>query len=105
MFEYRQYLYDTSSVAIDSLRKKGYDLDFNILNSRLIESPQDFKIIYIIRYEGESSPEDCSVVYGIECMSTGEKGVYVMGNPASDCSDAAKVLFGIEIEGREISKN
>ncbi len=103
MFENRQYHYASSSVALASLKDKGYEMDFNLSSCRLIESPDDFKIIYIFRYEGESSPADSSIVYGIECISTGEKGVFVMGNPAYDIGGASKVLFDLEIEGRNVS--
>jgi len=100
MFEYRQYLYASSSEALTELKEKGYDLDFNLLQNRLIDFPDDFKIIYVIKYEGESSPEDYSVVYGIECVSTGEKGVFVAGNPCFETSTAIDVINMIEIEGR-----
>ena len=100
MFEYRQYLYASSSEALQQLKEKGYDLDFNLVESRLSEHPNDFKIIYIFRYEGDSSAGDSSYVFGIECVSTGEKGVFVMGNPADDHSEAGRVLIDLEIEGR-----
>lgn len=100
MFEYKQYQYASSSEALLKLKKKGYELDFNILQNRILDYPQDFKIIYIFRYEGESSPEDSSTVYGIECVSSGERGVFVMGNPAYDVSCASDLLHQIEIEGR-----
>ena len=100
MFEYRQYLYASSSEALRQLKEKGYDLDFNLFESRLIEYPSDFKIIYIFRYEGDSSAGDSSYVFGIECISTEEKGVFVMGNPADHNSDATTVLNKLEIEGR-----
>ncbi|WP_322969233.1 hypothetical protein [Faecalibacter sp. LW9] len=100
MFECKQYHYASSSKALSRLKKKGYEVDFNLLQNRILDYPQDFKIIYIFRYEGESSPEDCSTVYGIECVSSGEKGVFVMGNPAYDGSCASNLLHQIEIEGR-----
>jgi hypothetical protein len=103
MFESRQYQYASSSEALSYLKNKGYEIDFNLSESRLIESPCDFRIIYIFRYEGESSPEDSSTVYGIECVSSGEKGVFVMGNPAYDTGGASKVLLDLEIEGRDVA--
>ena len=100
MLEYKQYLYASSSVALKKLKKKGYELDFNLLQNRILDHPRDFKIIYIFRYEGETSPEDSSTVYGIECLSSGEKGVFVMGNPAYDVTNASNMLIQLEIEGR-----
>lgn len=100
MLEHKQYLYASSSEALLKLKKKGYEMDFNINQDRILEHPTDFKIIYIFRYEGDSSAGDSSTVYGIECLSSGEKGVYVMGNPAHDQMKGAEVLNLLEIEGR-----
>jgi len=100
MFEYKQFLYASSSEALFQLKQKGYDIDYNLHRQRILEHPEDFKIIYIFRYEGESSPEDSSSVYGIECLSTGERGVFVMGNPAYDNCSASHLLNIMEIEGR-----
>ena len=100
MFESKQYLYASSSEALKQLKDKGYEIDFNLLQDRILDHPQDFKIIYIFRYEGESSPEDSSTVYGIECLSSDERGVFVMGNPAYDISNASELLYSLEIEGR-----
>lgn len=104
MLENKQFLYETSSEALLQLKRKGYDTDFNILQNRILDYPQDFKIIYIFRYEGESSPDDSSTVYGIECISDGDKGVFVMGNPAYDNNAARDVLNVLEIEGRLTKK-
>lgn len=104
MLESKQFLYESSSEALLQLKKKGYSTDFNILQGRILDHPHDFKIIYIFRYEGESSPEDSSTVYGIECISDGEKGVFVMGNPAYDNGSARDVLHALEIEGRVYKK-
>ncbi|MBF0597955.1 hypothetical protein [Faecalibacter rhinopitheci] len=100
MFEHKQFLYASSSEALIKLKNKGYEMDFNLNQDRILEHPTDFKIIYIFRYEGESSPEDSSTVYGIECLSSGEKGVFVMGNPAHDNSNGSVILNLLEIEGR-----
>ncbi|MBS7334551.1 hypothetical protein [Faecalibacter bovis] len=104
MFESKQFLYASSSEALNQLKKKGYELDFNLLQNRILDNPQDFKIIYIFRYEGESNPEDSSTVYGIECLSSEERGVFVMGNPAYDVSNASNLLYLLEIEGRKNNK-
>jgi len=100
MFEYKQYLYASSSEALSQLKLKGYELDFNLFQHQILDYPGDFKIIYIFRYEGESNPEDSSTVYGIERLSNGDRGVFVMGNPAYDVSSASSVLNVLEIEGR-----
>ena len=105
MFERRQYNYETSSVARRELAKKGYQEDFNLLEGELMDHPHDFRIIYIYRYEGNSNPEDESTVYGIEKISTGEKGVLVAGNLTFAQTNLAEALIHLEIEGRNLYLN
>ncbi len=105
MFERRQYYYETSSVALKELAAKGYHKDFNLFENELIDHPSDFRIIYIYRYEGNSSPEDESTVYGIEKISTGEKGVLVAGSLRVAEHKLAVILIQLEIEGRVYLKN
>ena len=101
MFERRQFNYETSSVALRELAEKGYQEDFNLLESDLIDHPHDFKIIYIYRYEGNSDPDDESSVYGIINNKSNEKGVYVVGNLGTD-DDVDHFLVEIEIKRRTI---
>ena len=100
MFERRQFNYETSCIALRKLAEKGYHKDFNLIQNELLDHPQDFRIIYIYRYEGNSNPGDESTVYGIEKISTGDKGVLVAGNLAIAHNDLATVLIQLEIEGR-----
>ncbi len=100
MFERRQFNYETSSVALRELAEKGYHEDFNLLEGELMDHPHDFRIIYIYRYEGNSNPDDESTVYGIEKISTGDKGVLVAGNLSFSQNDLAKAIIHLEIEGR-----
>ena len=44
---------------------------------RIINSPDNFEIVHVYRYEGETDPGDEATVYGIK-SSTGEKGVFVV---------------------------
>jgi hypothetical protein len=100
MFERRQFNYETSSIALRELAAKGYHKDFNLLERDLMDHPYDFRIIYIYRYDGITNPDDESTVYGIEKISTGDKGVLVAGNLAIVHNDLATVLIQLEIEGR-----
>jgi hypothetical protein len=84
--------YGTVTQALEDLKKKGYLIDFN-LNENCIVSEHgnfgadDFKIVEIYRYEGDSNPEDESAVYAIE-SSSGLKGVLVTsyGTSAEKCT-------------------
>ena len=77
------YAYDTLSEAIDDLKTRGYDLDFN-LAEKCLECPQleasyppsEFEVKEVYRFEGISNPDDMSVVYAIE-SNDGKKGTLV----------------------------
>ena len=93
-------VYDTMSEAVNGLKKRGYTLDFNLLENCLICNGDkftidDFEIVEVHRFEGNSDPSDEAVVYAIESIN-GIKGVLVNGygisaNPLS--SDMAKKLI------------
>ncbi len=80
------YHYATVLEAIDQLRAKGYLMDFNLeenciscQESRF--SHEDFDIVEIYRYEGDTDPAEEATVFGIE-SATGIKGILVTGNSA-----------------------
>ena len=85
--------------ALDDLRKRGYDADFepqsnclycNSLDLRLNEA--EFQIDEIYRFEDDSNPADDAVVYALT-STTGVKGTIVDGFGASvghNNSDLAK---------------
>jgi hypothetical protein len=75
--------YDTVTEAITDLKKRGFDLDFNLQENCLIchgdkFDVNDFEITEVYRFEGNTDPSDEAVVYGIE-SSNGKKGVLVNG--------------------------
>lgn len=75
--------YDTVTEAVTGLRQRGYDKDFNLQENCLIcdevkYHPEDFEIVEIYRFEGETDPADEAVVYAIESKK-GDKGILVSG--------------------------
>lgn len=96
----RMYHYATVSQALEELKEKGFTIDFNIQEKRIIDSPDDFEIVHLYRYEGESDPGDEATVFGIK-SSTGEKGVFVAGLSTFADNSAAMVLNELTIKGRE----
>jgi hypothetical protein len=75
--------YDTVSEAVNDLKKRGYTEDFNITSDALVCDlarfhPDDFEIVEIYRFEGNSDPADEAIVYAIE-SKVGLKGVLVNG--------------------------
>jgi hypothetical protein len=76
-------VYETLSEAIQALKTKGYDQDFNLhpewiecppLNLKL--SPEEFHVDEVHRFEGMTNPDDSSVLYAIASPS-GVKGLLV----------------------------
>ena len=93
------YTYDTVSAAVNGLKKRGYNMDFNLTENCLIchgdkFNVTDFEIVEFYRFEGDTDPADEAVVYAIE-SNKGLKGVLVNGYGASAdsmSSDMAKKL-------------
>lgn len=94
------YHYATVSKALEELADKGYSVDYNLQEDKIINSPQDFTIEEIYRYEGETNPGDESTVYGIK-SSSGEMGVFVAGLGADSEKSATMVLNELFIKGRQ----
>lgn len=77
------YHYATVSEAILELKKKGFTLDFNLDENCIVcqsnsLQADEFEIVEVYRYEGDSDPGDEATVYGIESHD-GLKGVLVTG--------------------------
>src|SRR5258705_6468847 len=77
------YSYDTITDAVSGLRERGYTKDFNLEENCIIcheekFHPEDFEIVEVYRYEGNSDPADEAVVYAIESKN-GDKGILVSG--------------------------
>lgn len=75
--------YDTVSEAVNGLKKRGFDVDFNLEENCIVchadkFNVNDFEIVEVYRFEGNTDPSDEAVVYGIESVS-GVKGVLVSG--------------------------
>jgi hypothetical protein len=98
--ERQMYHYATVTKALEELTEKGYTVDFNMQENRIINSPDDFEIVHLYRYEGASDPGDEAMVFGIK-SSTGEKGVFVAGLSAFTDNSAVMVLNELSIKGRK----
>ena len=75
--------YDTVSEAVNGLKTRGYDLDFNLSENCLVcndnkLNADDFEIVETHRFEGDTDPSDEAIVYAIESKK-GLKGVLVNG--------------------------
>ncbi len=76
--------YDTLSEALNDLKKRGFVIDFN-LSSDVIKcsssgktlAAHDFEIVEHYRFEGDTNPDDESVVYAIQSSDETLKGTLV----------------------------
>jgi hypothetical protein len=75
--------YDTVTEAVEGLKLRGFTMDFNLQENCLVchdevFNVEDFEIVEVYRFEGDSDPSDEAVVYGIESKN-GLKGILVNG--------------------------
>src|ERR1700712_4326858 len=87
------YTYDTLSEAVNGLKQRGYNIDFNIEADNVIcrstplsLAPDEFDITEVYRFEGDTDPADEAIVYAIQSKH-GEKGILV--NAYGPDADAA----------------
>ncbi len=88
--------YDTVSNAIDALRKQGYTSDFKIQNDSITcdegkFNANNFEVVDVYRYEGNSDPADEAAVYAVK-SSNGLKGILITGYGASADTASAEIL-------------
>ncbi|MBG6111284.1 hypothetical protein H4V97_000390 [Flavobacterium sp. CG_23.5] len=93
------YHYASVAEALDELNENGFTYDFNLHEDDIEKNPHSFEIVHIYRYEGNSNPDDESIVFGIKSKS-GKKGVFVAGFAANSTSKAAEILIKLNIAGR-----
>lgn len=92
----KQVHYGTVTEAINALRAQGFNLDFNLKENCLVCNDKtynvdEFDIVDIYRYEGNSDPGDEAAVYAIESKH-GEKGILVTGYGLSTDDMSGEIL-------------
>lgn len=95
--------FGTLSETINALISLGYHHDFNIGEECLVchqtnvtLSPNDFQIDKVYRFEGESNPEDQSILYAISSPKFDIKGVLVNGYGISSDDTTSKLIEKLE---------
>ncbi|MBK9257334.1 MAG: phosphoribosylpyrophosphate synthetase [Saprospiraceae bacterium] len=95
--------YGTLSETMNALKKLGYTIDFNIGNASLvcnqtltIFSPDEFIIDKVYRFEGDSNPDDSSILYAISSHKQNIKGVLVNGYGISSDEDVNALIAKLE---------
>lgn len=95
-----RYHYASVLKALEELKSMGFTVDYNLQEEIIYNDPNNYEILHIYRYEGDSNPDDEAIVYGIKAIS-GEKGVFVAGFSANSESKAALVLHELSIKGNK----
>ncbi|MBC7948234.1 MAG: hypothetical protein H7Y42_10175 [Chitinophagaceae bacterium] len=95
------YTYDTVTEAVNGLKKRSFTMDFNLSENCLICNNntyklEDFEIVEVYRFEGNSDPADEAAVYAVEGKD-GEKGVLVTGYGASAEGMSAEMAKKLQI--------
>ena len=93
--------YDTVTEAVEGLKQRGFTMDFNLKENCIVcheelFNPDDFEIVEVYRFEGDSDPSDEAVVYGIESRK-GRRGVLVNGYGISSDSLTAEMAQKLSI--------
>jgi hypothetical protein len=94
--------YATVSEAIEQLRQKGFTMDFNLERNCIVchpekFNPDDFEIVDVYRYEGNTDPADEATVYAIESR-TGLKGVLVTGYGIATDTMSTEILDKLHLK-------
>lgn len=107
--------FGTLSETINGLIQLGYNHDFNISEDCIVchqanvtLSPSDFQIDKVYRFEGESNPEDQSILYAISSLKFKVKGVLVNGYGISSDEATSKIIEKLETHHHqmlEVSKS
>ncbi len=104
--------YGTLSETINGLKKDGYTLDFNInrefvfcnkLNMTL--SPDEFEIDKVYRFEGETNPDDQSILYAISSSKFNVKGLLVNGYGISSDEKSDALISKLRTHPGDLLKN
>lgn len=101
--------FDTLTEALTDLNKRGFTYSFEIVENgaRCIETGEMFEPEYIIieeyhRFEGESNPDDMSVVYAIQ-TSNGLKGTFIDAYGAYSSSHTGSFLKKVKFHERDLT--
>ncbi|MDN3677564.1 hypothetical protein QWY90_09575 [Flavobacterium paronense] len=95
-----RYHYASVLKALEELKAMDFVVDFNLQEDAIMSNPENYQILHIYRYEGDTNPDEEAIVYGIK-SSTGEKGVFVAGFSPNSESHAAQVLHELSIKGNK----
>lgn len=92
---------ETLSQATTRLTRAGYDEDYTARNGRLVgghggtsHDPAHMAIDEIVRFEGESDPDDEAIVYALDA-GHGHRGIYIAAYGAAATADDMAVAAAL----------
>lgn len=93
---------DSLITVLSAVEKLGFKSQFEINGKNLISLKtgnhfldNEVKIVHFYRFEGESNPEDSSILYTIE-SNNGEKGTLVNGYGTSADTDTSNFMLKVK---------
>ncbi|MCF6141167.1 phosphoribosylpyrophosphate synthetase [Flavobacterium sp. K77] len=92
---------DSLITVLADIEKLGFRSQFEVTGNNLVSLktnthflPEEVTIKHFYRFEGESNPDDSSILYAIEGI-TGEKGTLVDGYGISADADTANFMLQV----------
>lgn len=90
---------ETLAEAVERLTAAGYHHDFRAeedglraVGTSCVHEPEAFVIEDVIRFEGESDPQDEATLFALHCLTHDVRGTYVVAyGPGIDPLDAEVV--------------
>ena len=93
------YVFDTLVEGINQLKADGYTLDFNPKAKTIYCSevdlelkPEEFTIDHTFRFEGDSNPDDSSILFAISSKKGSEKGILINGYGVSEDTEVFDLI-------------
>ena len=93
---------DSLVTVLAAVEKLGFHSQFEVSGKNLVSlktnnhfQPNEVKIVHFYRFEGESNPDDSSIMYAIESID-GEKGTLVDGYATAADPDTANFIRNVE---------
>lgn len=102
----------TLTACLNMLDGKGYTVQFQAGQNNTIKSlasgstykPQDVRIVNFYRFEGESNPDDSSILYAIETAS-GEQGTLIDSYGSNNDVNITDFIKQVEDIHKKVDKN
>ncbi|MEB8329723.1 phosphoribosylpyrophosphate synthetase [Flavobacteriaceae bacterium KMM 6897] len=97
--------YTSLSEAINALQQEGYTEDFNLCDAgienkhkKIIHPASELNVVKYYRFEGDSNPDDNTVLYVIE-TSRGEKGLLLDAYGAYSGNVSNEMIHKLKMKG------